>query len=273
MLKSFSVAFVCHVVLLCSLYPLSAVAEEAFDLVEIPAGQVQLGDAQGDDNEVLRSIGLPAFRIMRFEVTNAQFRSFLEESGYRTDVERHGEGYSWWRRWESVAGADWRHPQGPESSIEDKPDHPVVQVSAQDADAFCRHYGLRLPSDEEWEYSARGGDGRRFPWGDNPPSSPTEKLANAGSIACCGPDDGDGYARTAPVGSFPAGRSPFGLFDMAGNVWEWTSSSFPGKPSERALRGGGWGNNPYCLRTAYRHGNPPDIGLDMVGFRCADDLE
>ena len=83
--------------------------------------------------------------------------------------------------------------------------------------------------------------------------------------------DADGFLRTAPVGSFPRGRSPFGLDDMAGNVWEWTSSRFPGSPGMRVIRGGGWGNNPYCLRAAYRHGNPPDIGLDMVGFRCAAD--
>lgn len=259
--------------LFTGLFSLSAGSEDIFDLVEIPAGQARLGDAQGDGNEVVRTFDLPAFRMMRFEVTNAQFGRFLAESGYTTDVERRGEGYTWWRRWQSVAGANWRQPQGPASDILDLEDHPVVQVSARDAEAFCRHYGLRLPNDEEWEYAARGTDGRRFPWGDNPPGSPSEKLANAGTIACCGPDEGDGYARTAPVGSFPGGRSPFGLFDMAGNVWEWTASSFPGKPSERALRGGGWGNNPYCLRAAYRHGNPSDIGLDMVGFRCAGDSE
>ena len=256
-----------------TVFPAAAASTDSdFDLVEIPAGRAQLGDPQGDDNEVVRALEMSAFRMMRREVTNAQFGRFLTESGYRTTVEAGGEGYSWWRRWQLLAGADWRHPQGPDSSIDGLEDHPVVQVSARDADAFCRHYGFRLPSDEEWEYAARGSDGRRFPWGDNPPKSAAEKLANAGTIECCGPEGGDGFARTAPVGSFPAGRSPFGLDDMAGNVWEWTSSNFPGKPGERALRGGGWGNNPYCLRTAYRHGNPPTIGLDMVGFRCAAGL-
>ena len=149
--------------------------------------------------------------------------------------------------------------------------HPVVQVSAEDAATFCRLHGLRLPSEREWEFAAGGTDGRRFPWGDMPPEQPSSR-ANFGTVSCCAPDAADGYLRTAPVGSFPEGRSPFGLLDMAGNVWEWTSSRFPGQPDHVVLRGGGWGNNPYCLRTSYRHGNPPDIGLDMVGFRCAVDL-
>ena len=147
-----------------------------------------------------------------------------------------------------------------------------MQISARDADAFCAHYGLRLPSDVEWEYAARGTDGRRFPWGDSGPvADDGTRKANFGTVKCCAPDTADGFARTAPVGSFPQGRSPFGLHDMAGNVWEWTSSRFPGQASDRVLRGGGWGNNPYCLRTSYRHGNPPEISLDMVGFRCAAD--
>ena len=97
------------------------------------------------------------------------------------------------------------------------------------------------------------------------------RRANYGADGCCAADDTDGFRTTAPVGSFPAGVSPYGLHDMAGNVWEWTTSRFSGQPGWYVIKGGGWGNNPYCLRAAYKHGNPSDIGLDMVGFRCAAD--
>ncbi len=248
-----------------------ATAAQEFDLVAIPAGSAQLGDAQGDANEIVRSVQIPAFRMMRTEVTNGQFAQFFAATGYRTTVESGGKGHVWWTRWDRKAGANWRRPQGPASNLDGLADHPVVQVSARDAEAFCRHYGMRLPSEEEWEYAARGTRGFQYPWGNTLTSASLHGLANAGTYACCAASDADGYLRTAPVGSFPRGRSPFGLEDMAGNVWEWTSSRFPGSPGERVIRGGGWGNNPYCLRAAYRHGNPPDIGLDMVGFRCAAD--
>lgn len=244
------------------------------DLVAVPGGQFIMGDTAGEDDETPRTASVDPFRIMRHEVTNRQFARFVEATGYETDPERRGFGYVWDGQWRRVSGADWRHPHGPNSGIEDRDDHPVVQVSARDAAAYCRWAGLRLPSGPEWEFAARGTDGRRYPWGDTPPrQSGPVRRANFGTEACCASSAADGYARTAPVGSYPAGTSPFGLLDMAGNVWEWTSSPFPGDPEKVALRGGGWGNNPYCLRVAYRHGNPPDIGLDMVGFRCASDAK
>ncbi len=246
-------------------------AAQAFDLVTIPAGTAHLGDAQGDANETVRSVPIPAFRLMRREVTNRQFARFFAATGYRTTVELGGKGHVWWTRWKRKTGANWRRPQGEQSNLDGLADHPVVQVSARDAEAFCRHFGMRLPSEEEWEYAARGEQGFRYPWGNKLTPASLPRLANAGTHACCAASDADGFLRTAPVGSFAHGRSPFGLDDMAGNVWEWTSSRFPGSPDERVIRGGGWGNNPYCLRVAYRHGNPPDIGLDMVGFRCAAD--
>lgn len=240
-----------------------------FDLVDIPAGLARLGDRMGDDNEIVKSVEISAFELMRREVTNRQFERFIETSGYQTTAGKSGSGYVWKSRWRLIKQANWRHPQGPQSTITDMADHPVVQVSAIDAQAFCRFYGLRLPSENEWEYAARSSQGYRYPWGNSLTRASLAKRANAGTYSCCAASKTDGYLRTAPVGSFPAGRSPFGLDDMAGNVWEWTSSRFPGAPGERVIRGGGWGNNPYCLRTAYRHGNPPDTALDMVGFRCA----
>ncbi len=92
-------------------------------------------------------------------------------------------------------------------------------------------------------------------------------------MRCCALDASDGYARTSPVGKFPEGASPFGVMDMAGNVWEWTASAFPGRPHDISIRGGGWGNRAWCQRVTYRHWNPPYIGLDMVGFRCVQDGE
>ncbi len=247
---------------------LSGVAQ-GFDLVTIPAGTAKLGDQEGDENEILRTIQIPTFRLMRREVTNRQFAQFVRASGYRTTVEETGQGYVWGIRWQLAEGADWRRPQGQQSNLSGLADHPVVQVSAIDAEAYCRYYGLRLPSEEEWEYAARGPQGFRYPWGDTLTPESLAELSNAGTYACCAASSADGFARSAPVGTFPHGRSPFGIDDMAGNVWEWTSSPFPDAPDDRVIRGGGWGNNPYCLRTAYRHGNPPHIGLDMVGFRCA----
>jgi formylglycine-generating enzyme required for sulfatase activity len=227
-----------------------------------------MGDAAGEPDEAPREVTVGPFRLMKLEVTVDQFSTFVAASAYRTDPEKSGSGFVWNGRWRRIKGASWRRPRGPAGAAA-LPEHPVVQVSARDAAAFCEYYGLRLPSEEQWEFAARGTDGRRYPWGNRLPVKQGERLANFGTVNCCAADDADGYSLFAPVGSYPGGASPHGLLDMAGNVWEWTASPFPGKPGQIALRGGGWGNNPYCLRAAYRHGNPPDIGLDMVGFRCA----
>ena len=259
------------VAILCVLH-VAAAAAQGLDLVPIPEGTAQLGDARGDKNETVRQVKVSGFSLMRREVTNLQFAEFVADTGYTTTVEALGKGNVWTKRWGEVAGANWRHPQGPDSRLHGLGLHPVVQVSARDAEAFCRHHGLRLPTEEEWEYAARGPSGLRYPWGNTLTRALLPEVTNAGTWKCCAPSKADGYLRTAPVGSFPKGRSPFGLDDMIGNVWEWTSSPFPDAPENRSIRGGGWGNNPYCLRAAYRHGNPPDIGLDMVGFRCAGNL-
>lgn len=242
-------------------------------LAPVPGGSFVMGDDEGDPNESPNPARVEAFLLMRLEVTNRQFSVFVAATGHRTDVEKNGSGYVWDRTWRLVPGADWRHPSGIGSSIEGKMDHPVVQVSARDAAAFCAWHGFRLPSETEWEFAARGPENHRYPWGMSAPGTQGTRRANFGAVACCAPDAADGYRGTAPVDSFLPGASPFGMLNMAGNVWEWTASRFPGRPQLVVLRGGGWGNDPYCLRTAYRHGNPPDIGLDMVGFRCAGDAK
>lgn len=230
-----------------------------------------MGDSNGDANEAPKTVKVKSFRIMRNEVTNTQFQAFVEATQYVTDAERSGHGYVWTDRWRTVADLSWRNPHNMGDRIDQRLNHPVVQVSAKDAMTFCNWLGLRLPVEKEWEYAARGKDQRIYPWGNERPRSDHEHRANFGTISCCAADAQDGYLRTAPIGKFALGDSAFGLSDMAGNVWEWTSTAFPGRPKQVVLRGGGWGNNPYCLRVSYRHANPPDIGLNMVGIRCAAD--
>jgi Sulfatase-modifying factor enzyme 1 len=133
-----------------------------------------MGDPEGEPDEAPREVDIAPFRMMRHEVTNQQFAAFVAASGHVTDPDRTGFGYVWNDRWQRVRGADWRHPFGRDSTIAGRGSHPVVQVSAQDAAAFCRFHGMRLPSEREWEFAARGMDGRRFPWGDMPR---TTKLA------------------------------------------------------------------------------------------------
>lgn len=240
-------------------------------LLDIRTGVAHLGALDGEaDERPLRQVPVPAFRFMRTEVTNAAFAAFVTATGYVTKAEEAGWGWVWQQsQWRRVPGADWRRPQGLGSGIAARRAHPVVQVSWRDAQAYCQWRGLRLPTDTEWEYAARGSDGRRYPWGDASPRADGIHRANYGSDQCCAPDAQDGYALTAPVGSYPAGASPFGVLDMAGNVWEWVVDDHPSQPGFKIIRGGGWGNNAYGLRASYRHANPPTASLDMVGFRCA----
>jgi formylglycine-generating enzyme len=240
------------------------------ELVSIPGATYTMGDPP---REPAARVTVAGFRLMRHEVTNRQFAAFVTETGFVTDAERSGQGAVWDGAWRRVRGADWRHPRGPGSSITGLDDHPVVQVSQRDAAAFCAHRGMRLPTEAEWELAARGTDGRRYPWGNDPPRQRGRRRANFGTDRCCAADAQDGARHTAPIGAYPEGASPYGLLDMAGNVWERTSDAFAGKPGFVAIRGGGWGNDAYGLRVSYRHANPPDLGLDHVGFRCAADGE
>ena len=254
-------------------------------MLKVRAGSFSMGSDSGEPAErPVHQVTVSGFYLDRVEVTNAAFSEFVTATDHLTDPERNGVGWHWSGEWEQVKGADWRHPYGPRSRIDGLEQHPVVQVSWRDADAYCEWRGKRLPSEAEGERAARGAGGVPYAWGNAPPVENARYRASYGSDQCCSADDGDGFLYTAPVGSFPSGRSPFGVDDMTGNVWEWVSDSYdetfygrspaadpmntaPGK--RKVIRGGGWGNNPWGLRTTLRHANTPQSGLSMVGFRCA----
>ncbi|GBC81628.1 Serine/threonine-protein kinase pkn1 [bacterium HR10] len=246
-----------------------------------------------DDEGPVHEVALSPFFIDLHEVTNAEFARFVQATGYKTDAERKGESWVFRqgaRDWALVRGADWRHPLGPDDSIADRMDHPVVHVSWNDAFAYCRWAGKRLPTEAEWEYAARAGHrGQTYPWGDE--LKPGGKLM-ANFWQGHWPDRNlleDGYYYTAPVCSFPP--NDFGLCDMVGNVWEWTADWYaedyyahspvvnPQGPSSgemRVARGGSWFCSPnYCgaYRVAFRGKSPPDASFNNVGFRCAKDAK
>jgi formylglycine-generating enzyme required for sulfatase activity len=240
------------------------------------------------DERPQHTVYLDAFWMDQTEVTVSMFRTFVKATGYVTTAERQGWGKPWRegpmaQEWPEVNGADWQHPRGPGSSAED--DHPVTQVSWEDAAAYCGWAGGQLPTEAQWAKACRGTDGRMWPWGD------TFDANRASSCEAQCPierwkDDrfDDGYAFTAPVGSFPAGTSPYGALDMAGNVWEWVADwyaedyyhhtpyenpSGPDSGTLRAMRGGAWYDTDVHMTCTNRHQNPSWDRYDDVGFRCA----
>ena len=241
-------------------------------MAPVPGGSFVMGDDEGDPNETPEPATVGAFLLMRLEVTNRQFSVFAAATGHRTDAEKSGSGYVWDRTWQRVPGADWRHPNGIGSSIDAKLDYPVVQVSARDAAAFCTWHGLRLPSETEWEFAARGTDGRRYPWGMSPPGTQTERRGQFRDrgvlrprcrrrLSAYGPSRAD--FRSAPR------RSAFSIWRaMSGNG---RRAVFPGDRNGWCCAAAGGETTPTACAPPTVTATPPDIGLDMVGFRCAGD--
>jgi formylglycine-generating enzyme required for sulfatase activity len=267
-------------------------------MVLIPAGEFQMGSPDGDgdkDEHPRHRVALSAFYLDKYEVTNRLFQQFVQQTSHRTTAEQEGKAYAMIAagKWEEVSGAHWRKPEGGETVFDsNREEHPVVSVSWEDTQAYCRWTGKRLPTEAEFEYATRAGTETKYWWGNGNPGS--RRVANIGDESLkrqysdwpwpimTGYDDGS--VRTAPVGSFEA--NPFGLHDMTGNVWEWTGDWYdeqyygsrspknpkgPSKGDYRVLRGGSWVSGPDNVRSANRNGDTPAYRYFNIGFRCAQD--
>lgn len=224
-------------------------------MVHIPAAQAILGTAEGPANEHPRKVELAAYAIDQFEVKADEYAAFLSAN---PNTRLPGDGVSWARRWA------WERRSPPE----DQRGKPISLISRAEASAYCAWRGARLPTEDEWEYAARGPQGLMFPWG----SGWVPTFANWFDRPRDGAERVDGAKLWAPPGSYPEGRSPFGLFDMSGNVSEWTSSSYQGT-GLAILKGGSWfTNNPHWLRPAFRYFTDPEERSTIYGFRCARSL-
>jgi len=233
-------------------------------MVYVPGGTFQMGSSEGDsgahdDEFPQHTVTLDDFWIDQTEVTNAQYVLCVADGGCDESAYADNDNYN-------------------------GDDHPVVGVSWHDADAYCKWAGGRLPTEAEWEYTARGEEGYIYPWGGEFDCSRGnfDDETELDSYVVPGGEGCDGYVRTAPVGSFPTGKSWCDALDMAGNVYEWTADWYGDYPSGaqtnpagpaagdyKVLRGGGWSRNWGSVRAAYRHYNPPSIRYNLLGFRCA----
>ncbi len=294
------------------------------DMVWIPAGTFWMGSDSGqNDEKPVHKVTLDGYWMDKTEVTNEQFDKFVKATGYVTLAERKPSAedfpgvdpavlvpgsvvfsapdhsvpldnhMEWWRY---VAGASWRKPEGPESDLKGREKHPVVHICFEDALAYCKWAGKRLPTEAEWEYASRGGmDQQDYMWGkEQTPDGKWQANIWQGDFPVRNSLT-DGFAATSPARSFPA--NGYGLYDMAGNVWEWCSDWYlpdyyakspshnpkgpntsydPNEPGvmKKVTRGGSYlCNESYCIgyRPSARMKTTPDTGLSHTGFRCVKD--
>jgi formylglycine-generating enzyme required for sulfatase activity len=214
--------------------------------IYVPGGEFILGSDTGNEDETPQQDSfIDAFNIDIYPVTNAEYREFVEASGH-------------------TPPRSWKEGTYPDGTA----DHPVTWVTWHDAQAYCEWAGKRLPTELEWEKSARGTEGRIYPWGDEFDSTKCNSKES-------------GLGATSAVGSYPDGVSPYGVFDMAGNVWEWTGDwyeAYRGSLYElsrygeqfKVLRGGSWFDGQDSVRAATRKSFDPNQGFSTIGFRCVE---
>jgi len=283
------------------------------DMIRLDGGRFWMGtdDDQGfvaDGEGPIREVTVAPFYMDRYPVTNEQFAEFVKATSYVTESERFGwsfvfqnhipkeryaelvddnaPGTRWWCK---VNGACWKHPEGPDSSVADRPHHPAVHISWNDAFEYARWAGKRLPTEAEWEYAARGGlEQKTYPWGDE---------LTPGGVHLCNVWQGefptldlaeDGFSAPAPVDSFPP--NGYGFYTITGNAWEWCQDWFhptyhvtatrinpvgPATGTNRVMKGGSYlCHRSYCnrYRVAARTSNTPDSATTNISFRCVRDV-
>tara|TARA_B110001450_G_scaffold3489_1_gene3645 strand:- start:6576 stop:7568 length:993 start_codon:yes stop_codon:yes gene_type:complete len=290
---------------------------EANSTVNIKGGEFKFGDNRYYPNEgPIKVAQVADFNIDKTEVTNAQFRAFTDSTGYLTaaerglselefpnippqfrapgsmvfvapDLDKPSSPATWWQ---FIAGANWRHPEGPDSNIEGKGAFPVVQIIHADAMAYAQWLGRRLPSEEEWEYASRGGlEGASFSWGEEDPNLGVSKANTWQGRFPYNNINEDGFVGSSPVGCFAA--NGLDLYDMTGNVWEWTDTPYgpdrkrdygidgydPQQPgvTVKTLKGGSFlCSDNYCqrFRPAARQAQDTTLASSHIGFRTAADV-
>lgn len=272
------------------------------EMVDVPGGTFMMGsdaDNAKDGEGPPRKVTVKPFKINKYPVTSYAFREFVRAKKFQTEAEKFQwsfvfddfvpeelkneipdriQGAPWWI---PVPRAYWRQPEGKGSSIESRLNYPAVHISFKDAKAYCQWKGLRLPTEKEWEFAARGGlKEKTYPWGG------TLEKQRFNSWQGKFPKKNtkrDGYHGLAPVDAYPA-QNEYGLYDMIGNMWEWTSTKFDSGPAgavqdddpntKYVLRGGSYidsrdGKFNHQIRVTTRMGNTADAGSDNLGFRCA----
>lgn len=277
----------------------------ADSMVYLPASEFLMGtDLQdgypADGEGPTHRVKLSGFLINAYTVTNKQFGAFIKDTNYKTDAEKYGWSFvftgllpadftptravaqtPWWRQ---VFGADWNHPEGPQSSLAGRAKHPAVHISWNDAVAYCRWIGARLPTEAEWEFAARGNlVQKHYPWGDEREPNGEHKMNVWQGDFPAKNTKADGFYGTAPVDSFAP--NAFGLFNTTGNVWEWCADWFeadyykkspaqnpqgPKTGERRVMRGGSFlCHDSYCFRYRVdaRSSNEQDASASNIGFR------